>query len=935
MRKIRWLAAWRVSAAARPTQRWLRLGAVLVALALLLPLGLAAPTPSFASHTSTFAAASSSAAALSLDATADVTATGDVAGGSFAPDGGLFFAAEEVVLTNTVNLNALTVVVTVQKTDGVTAGSQRFQSTSPVTLTQSESDNGSQIVYTYTLAPGQHLRAGSTLRMTVQINGTGSYHVFGGDAFTVNSISAGSGAATSLSGGFPPPAGLPPPPSGPPVIVAGIVDPGTSSTYGQEDVTLSNRVALTALTITITVDEADGPLFEGQYTTFSTPLATSNSDDGNHITYVYTFVPGLSSPVFVKGQAMAVAQFSLPANISHTFTNDSYEVSYTTSEGASADVTGSFPAGPPPPPPPPPSSVSNDFFAASGGGVDTGTPFYLNDVVSITNSAELTALTVAVTVRKTSGVTFGAQFNSFAAGVLTMSHVDTGSQIVYTYTLAPGQQLAPGNRIMQAQFNNASGMGRPIGDTFAITATSGSGVRTALGSFPPGLPPANTPTATSTPIPPAATDTPVPPPPPATDTPVPPPAAHTSAPPPAGDTPAPQPATSTPAPTATSAPIAPAASADASTPVTATSTGAANPPVIIAGAPVPPRPASTRRRSRSTPTRPAPACTVELLRLYRAVLTRGKTVIYVRPFALVDDVRRHGGTRPGVTSGTPLFFDDGHGTQLHASKTYSALTCGRLPLLALHGTALSGSAPRGRHAVSLRGDAFTLTLTAVQAPAPRHGHALRAYRLRLQIPRIHYDRTFTQLQGSVMPLMSALVTQPRKTAATRRQSRPAKRHHKATALVTATPPPVPTVAPPLATATAAPPPVTATPLPTATPSGPAIIPVAPLRLSAASVRRGGTLTAAVTLENRGATRITLSQVIIAGRPPGGTKAGGPYDDFGAVSHVTLQPGQSVTVRKSRRFTRADPVGSWFTYVTYETGDGMFHDASATVTFAVL
>ncbi len=120
----------------------------------------------------------------------------------------------------------------------------------------------------------------------------------------------------------------------------------------------------------------------------------------------------------------------------------------------------------------------------------------------------------------------------------------------------------------------------------------------------------------------------------------------------------------------------------------------------------------------------------------------------------------------------------------------------------------------------------------------------------------------------------------------------------------------------------------------ATPS-PAVVVTSPLTLSAASVAIGASLTGMVTVANQGGTSIVLQRIQIAGRPPGGTNAGGPYDDFGGSSGVTLAPGQSFTVRATRAFTPSDPTGGWYAYETYQTADGVWHDDANDVTFGVV
>jgi hypothetical protein len=79
----------------------------------------------------------------------------------------------------------------------------------------------------------------------------------------------------------------------------------------------------------------------------------------------------------------------------------------------------------------------------------------------------------------------------------------------------------------------------------------------------------------------------------------------------------------------------------------------------------------------------------------------------------------------------------------------------------------------------------------------------------------------------------------------------------------------------------------------------------------------------------------LNDIVIAGRPPGGTNSGGPFDDFGGTGRVTLAAGQLLTYKGSRTFTVSDPTGSWYTYTTYQTADGLWHDSTEDVPFTLL
>jgi uncharacterized repeat protein (TIGR01451 family) len=99
-----------------------------------------------------------------------------------------------------------------------------------------------------------------------------------------------------------------------------------------------------------------------------------------------------------------------------------------------------------------------------------------------------------------------------------------------------------------------------------------------------------------------------------------------------------------------------------------------------------------------------------------------------------------------------------------------------------------------------------------------------------------------------------------------------------------------------------------------------------LSFSETTVNPGDTVTAAVTLTNNGTASVTVQSVIIAGRPPGGTHTGGPFDDFApALASQTLGPGASVTVTATRPFLASDPPGAWDIYPTWEDGANVWHD----------
>ena len=118
------------------------------------------------------------------------------------------------------------------------------------------------------------------------------------------------------------------------------------------------------------------------------------------------------------------------------------------------------------------------------------------------------------------------------------------------------------------------------------------------------------------------------------------------------------------------------------------------------------------------------------------------------------------------------------------------------------------------------------------------------------------------------------------------------------------------------------------------PPGTVRIPNVP-HLSSRMVTPGESLVGTATVWNPGKTAISLHDIVLAGRPPHGTNAGGPFDDFGGTGPITLKPGQHLTIREARKFSASDPKGVWRTYVTYQTPDGLWHDDPHVATFQVV
>jgi hypothetical protein len=123
-----------------------------------------------------------------------VTAAGAVASNS------PWFAEEQVRLSNTGTLTALTVTITVARNPTALASGGQYNTIGGGTIAQSVSTTSTQVVYTFTLASGQSLPAGIGRTFAAQFSPGGNPHPTTGDSWTVTATSGG--ASTTTTGTF-------------------------------------------------------------------------------------------------------------------------------------------------------------------------------------------------------------------------------------------------------------------------------------------------------------------------------------------------------------------------------------------------------------------------------------------------------------------------------------------------------------------------------------------------------------------------------------------------------------------------------------------------------------------------------------------------------------------------------------------------------------
>jgi len=120
-----------------------------------------------------------------------VTASGAVASNS------PWFAEEQVRFNNTATLTALTVTLTVARNPATLASSGQYNTIGGAAITQSVNTTAAQVTYTWTLAAGQSLAAGTGRTFAAQMSPGGNPHPTTGDSWTVTYTSGGSSTTTS------------------------------------------------------------------------------------------------------------------------------------------------------------------------------------------------------------------------------------------------------------------------------------------------------------------------------------------------------------------------------------------------------------------------------------------------------------------------------------------------------------------------------------------------------------------------------------------------------------------------------------------------------------------------------------------------------------------------------------------------------------------
>jgi hypothetical protein len=110
-----------------------------------------------------------------------------------------WFIEEQVRLANPAPITAMTVTINVARNPAGLSASGQYNTVGG-TVTQASSSSSSQLTYTWTLAAGQTLPAGTGRVFAAQVGGTGTAHAATGDTWSVTYTSGGT--TTTSSGTF-------------------------------------------------------------------------------------------------------------------------------------------------------------------------------------------------------------------------------------------------------------------------------------------------------------------------------------------------------------------------------------------------------------------------------------------------------------------------------------------------------------------------------------------------------------------------------------------------------------------------------------------------------------------------------------------------------------------------------------------------------------
>ena len=275
-------------------------------------------------------------------------------------------------------------------------------------------------------------------------------------------------------------------PPGPVSVISMFIAASSTAATGMTSVTINGSGGgLTRSTTLVLTINAPPP---SDFTLSASPASlTVNRGASGASTITITRTGGFTS-------AVALSATGLPSGVTATFNPVSATgtSSALTLSASTAATTG----------------IVNVTVSGTGGGLtraitlsltvnaDTGTggvtftpavtangPWFNEEVIRLNNTANITALSVTITIQRTTGVGFNGQYNTVGGQILQTNTV-AATTITYQFTLAAGQTLGAGtNRMFAAQMSGSGTIHPTAGDTWVVTYTTGGVAFTQTGHF--------------------------------------------------------------------------------------------------------------------------------------------------------------------------------------------------------------------------------------------------------------------------------------------------------------------------------------------------------------------------------------------------------------------------------------------------------------------
>jgi hypothetical protein len=119
----------------------------------------------------------------------------------------------------------------------------------------------------------------------------------------------------------------------------------------------------------------------------------------------------------------------------------------------------------------PAATASTGYLSAQTSVSSGGNAYWSQSVVTVTTTAPLGSLKVAVRIIQTGGVASTGTWSS-AGGSAAVAVSTAGTAVNYEFTLKPGVVLQPGHYVFEVQYNHDAGTRSTARDLYAVVATA-------------------------------------------------------------------------------------------------------------------------------------------------------------------------------------------------------------------------------------------------------------------------------------------------------------------------------------------------------------------------------------------------------------------------------------------------------------------------------